>query len=90
MNNYQKCRLEAVILQTSQLLLPTFFLSPFMWEYLKDKVYRTRASNDTQLKREIISAIHENQTEMLQNVWKKFIERLTEVLRQNGAHFDHL
>lgn len=57
---------------------------------MKDRVYRTRVTSITNLKRRITTAIREIQTDILKNVWNNLNERLNTVIRQNGGHIEHL
>lgn len=54
--------------------------------YVKDGIYRTRASNVTQLRRLIPSVIEDMHAVILQNVLTDLNERLREIVRHTGGH----
>ena len=62
----------------------------FLWGYVKDRVFRTRVTSITNLKRRITTAIRTIDTDILENVWNNLNERLNTIIRQNGSHIEHL
>lgn len=60
----------------------------FLWGYLKDKVYRNKPGNLTELKAAITLEINNIGQEMIQNVIRGFESRLHAVVEREGAHIE--
>jgi len=62
----------------------------FLWGHVKDKVYSERPNNIAELKDKIREAVTSIDEDTLRKVFENMKNRLAFVVRQKGAHFEHL
>ena len=60
----------------------------FLWDYVKDIVYRTKVRDITDLKQRIPNAIATIDEDMLQQTWQEIEYRLDVLRLTNGAHIE--
>lgn len=62
----------------------------FLWGYLKSMVYKNKPSDLEQLKRNIVDAIREIPTCVLENVMASCLKRMLICKQESGGHIEHL